>query len=539
MNSVLRTVAFPALCALGVLTSNLAARAELPHAIVTNQPSFRIPYRFDAEEMRRLRAKEIRLFLSRNAGLDWQHVQTVAPEAGRFDFRATTDGEYWFAVRTVDSANQLHPDANVVEPGLVVVIDRTAPDLQLLLQSPEPGRVQLSWSASDANLDLEKLNLEFSEGGAAWQAVKVNRQAAGQTSWSVPQGGQVAVRGSIADRAGNVGSAQTSVVVQPRGVGEPLRQRPDAADYNQPIAGSRPPANPSEVFNNYPFGPSTDARGSSATPVEPFSSFLAPSGRAVAPAQTQFPQEASIANSFSTPATMTSAAQNQSRFNTTQWASQTGRVGSGSRVRAVKSRRFEINYRIEDVGPSGVSAVEFYITQNHGQKWWKYGEDADKQSPFVVEVPEDGVYGFAIRVRSGVGLMDAPPQPGEEPSIVIVVDHTPPVVQLLPIQQGAGGQLNRLTISWQVRDDNPSDKPISLAYSANPNGPWEPICGWQPDTGSYVWTIGQSVPSRLYIRLVARDAAGNHSFVDTPQPLMVDLSKPTARILDVEANSVQ
>lgn len=215
------------------------------------------------------------------------------------------------------------------------------------------------------------------------------------------------------------------------------------------------------------------------------------------------------------------------------------RFGSNGRFRAVKSHRFEVNYRIDDVGPSGVSAVELFVTQNNGQKWWKYGDDADKQSPFVVEVPEDGVYGFAIRVRSGAGLADEPPQSGEEPSVVIVVDRTPPTVQLQPIQQGAGGQMNKLTISWRIADDNPSDKPISLAYSANPNGPWEPICGWQPDTGSYAWSVGHGVPSRLYIRLVARDAAGNHSFVDTPQPLLVDLSKPTGRIVDVESNGPQ
>ena len=109
----------------------------------------------------------------------------------------------------------------------------------------------------------------------------------------------------------------------------------------------------------------------------------------------------------------------------------------------------------------------------------------------------------------------------------------------MPIQQGGGGQINRLTISWRIADDNPSDKPISLAYSGNPNGPWEKICDWQPDTGSYVWNVGQGVPSRLYIRLAARDAAGNITLADTPQPLLVDLSKPTARIVDVEPNAPQ
>ncbi len=525
-------------CWLVALACSTVAWAQPPQAIVTNQSGFRIPYRFDQAEMRRLRAKEIRLVLSRNGGLEWQHVQTVSPEAGRFDFKAEVDGEYWFAVRTLDGANQLHPDANVVEPGLVVIVDRTPPDLQLLLQPSEAGKVQLSWSVSDANLDPTKLSLEFSQGGANWQPVNIKAQAAGQTSWSVPNGGQVSVRGSATDRAGNVGSAQTAVVVQAGGLGGPMRKRPDAADHTQPIAGSNLPPLP-ESTSNFPFGPSANSNVVPPPPADPFSGFSAPSNRSVAPAQapTQFPSEAKIANSF--PTTSNASTSDQGRVNTAEWGSSRSRFNSNGRFRAVKSHRFEVNYRIDDVGPSGVSAVELFVTQNNGQKWFKYGDDADKQSPFVVEVPEDGLYGFAIRVRSGAGLADEPPQPGEEPSVSIVVDRTPPQVQLAPIQQGAGGQMNKLTISWRIADDTPSDKPISLAYSATPNGPWEPICGWQSDTGSYTWSVGQGVPSRLYVRLVARDAAGNHSFVDTPQPLLVDLSKPTARIVDVESNGPQ
>lgn len=538
MKPFLRMVCGFAALACLTLANSAEARAQQPGAIYTNQPSFRIPYRFDQAEMRRLRAKEIRLFLSRNGGLEWQHAQTVAPEAGRFDFKAATDGEYWFAVRTLDGANQLHPDANVVEPGLVVIVDRTPPDLQLLLQPAEAGKVQLSWSVSDANLDPAKLTLEFSQGGANWQPVSVKAQAAGQTSWSVPNGGQVSVRGSATDRAGNVGSAQTAVAVQAGGLGGPMRKRPDAADYNQPIAGSNLPPMP-EPTANFPFGPSANNSVAPPPPADPFSAFGAPNTRSLAPAQapTQFPGEAKIANSF--PQTSVASTTGQGRINTAEWGLNRSRFHSSGRLRAVKSHRFEVNYRIDDVGPSGVSAVELFVTQNNGQKWFKYGDDQDKQSPFVVEVPEDGLYGFAIRVRSGAGLADDPPQPGEEPSVVIVVDRTPPQLQLLPIQQGAGGQMNKLSISWRMADDNPSDKPVSLAYSANPNGPWERICDWQPDTGNYVWNVGQGVPSRLYIRLAARDAAGNHSFVDTPQPLLVDLSKPTARIVDVESNGPQ
>ena len=538
MKPLLRIVcAFAALACLA-LCSSVEAWAQQPNAIFTNQPGFRIPYRFDQAEMRRLRAKEIRLFLSRNGGVEWQHAQTVAPEAGRFDFKAQVDGEYWFAVRTVDGTNQLHPDANVAEPGLIVIVDRTAPDLQLLLQQVEPGKVQLSWSVSDANLDLTKLSLEFSQAGGNWQPVSVKAQAAGQTIWSVPNGGQVSVRGSATDRAGNVGSSQTAVVVQAGGVGGPMRKRPDAADYNQPIAGSSPQTQES---NNFPFGSAASNAVAPPPPGDPFSPFPPPSSRSISAAQapTQFPGDGKVANSFSSTSTPIASSNGQGRVNTADWGLNRSRANSNGRFRAVRSHRFEVNYRIDDVGPSGVSAVELFVTQNNGQKWWKYGDDPDKQSPFVVEVPEDGIFGFAIRVRSGAGLADEPPQPGEEPSVVIVVDRTPPQAQLMPVQQGAGGQINRLLISWRIADENPSDKPVSLAYSANPNGPWERICDWQPDTSSYVWNVGQGVPSRLYIRLAARDAAGNNTVVDTPQPLLVDLSKPTGRIVDVESNGPQ
>ncbi len=544
----MKPLLFGVICFAGLLSAATAQAQQLPNPIITNQPSFRIPYRFDQAEMRRLQAKEIRLFLSRNGGLDWQPAGTVAPEAGRFDFKVPADGEYWFAVRTVDVRNQLHPDANIAEPGLIVIVDRQAPDLQLLLQQTDAGKVSLSWSASDANLDPAKLVLEYSQAGGEWQQVNVRAQAAGQTGWSVPGGGQVSVRGSAADRAGNVGSAQTAVVVQTGGAtgtptSNPMRRRPDAADYTQPVAGANGfsgPMPPAPEGSSFPFSPA--ASNSVPPPSDSFPGFGTPNVAPPVPklqqsSVTQFPTESRVANSF--PQTSATTGGGQGRINTAEWGMARRFNNSSGRFRAVKSHRFEINYRIDDVGPSGVSSVELFITQNNGQKWYKYGDDADRQSPFVVDVPEDGLYGFAIRVRSGAGLADDPPQSGEEPSIVLIVDRTPPVAQLMPVQQGAGGAMNKITISWRVTDDNPSDKPISLSYAANPNGPWEPICGWQQDTGSYAWQVGAGVPSRLYVRLVVRDAAGNHSFVDTPQPVLVDLSKPTARIVDVESNGPQ
>ena len=52
-----------ALTVCGVV-SDLHAAPPIAKPIYTNKPRFRIPYQFDAEEMRKLGAREIRLYVS-------------------------------------------------------------------------------------------------------------------------------------------------------------------------------------------------------------------------------------------------------------------------------------------------------------------------------------------------------------------------------------------------------------------------------------------------------------------------------------------
>jgi hypothetical protein len=205
-------------------------------------------------------------------------------------------------------------------------------------------------------------------------------------------------------------------------------------------------------------------------------------------------------------------------------------------VRSVRSRSFKIGYQLDDVGPSGVATVDLYITEDGGRKWYHYGSDADRTSPFDVVVPGDGEYGFTIRAQSGVGVAVDPPQPGDLPDIRIVVDQSPPVAQLLPLRQGQGSAHNQVLIEWTVADNWLHDQPVALSYSEGPNGPWRPIIDWSESTGRYVWTITEPVRRQIYVRLEARDAAGNIVEARSDHPVMVDLARPTARIVDVEAD---
>jgi hypothetical protein len=138
-------------------------------------------------------------------------------------------------------------------------------------------------------------------------------------------------------------------------------------------------------------------------------------------------------------------------------------------------------------------------------------------------------------VKSGIGLSNPPPQPGEAPESFIVVDREAPEVTLLPLTQGEGEQQNEVVISWSVLDEQLSDRPVSLFYSTSQeSGEWEPITGWMANSGRYQWAVSPQFRKSVYIRLDARDAAGNVTSVVSEEPIVLDRSRPQARITDVE-----
>ncbi len=538
----------------GNTAGTTASQPGLPNPVHTSRRSFRIPYQYDPSEISRLGAREIRLFVSVDRGVTWSHSQSVEPAAGRFEFQAANDGEFWFTVQTVDRDGQLHPGGRVLQPGLIVVVDSVKPTIEIDLREAAPGRVALDWTIIDNSVDPQSIVLEFTQSGQSdWQKLGVTPTATGTTSWSVPSGGLVAVRGRVRDRAGNESQSQFQIQINPvtaspqpaplvpgntvagtspfgGPIGQPLPP-PGASPYSLPQV---PPGSPAPLPTNP--APSTVPQfGTAPRPYTP------PQLGGLAP---------NTASSAGLPATQSPVMSPPLTNQNGQFVSAVpGSVGPSELPafqqpeaighRIVRDRSFKIDYRIDDIGPSGVGSVELYVTQDGGEKWYRYGVDEDRKSPFEVEVPMDGVFGFSIRVASGAGLSDPPPRPGDEPDIVIEVDASPPVVELNPLRQGTGEKRNRILITWQADDQRLSDNPIAISYSTTPGGPWTQITNWRENTGEYIWTVNAEIPPRLYVRIVARDAAGNIAKVDTPQPVLVDIAKPRARIVNVNPDGTR
>lgn len=543
---IISSLVLTVLLAKGSLSAQEAPKQDAPKPVHTNKTRFRIPYRFDAQEMARLRAQEIRLYTSIDQGQRWQLAQTVPPNSSKFEFQATADGEYWFAVRTLDGNNQLHPDEKIFTPGLKVIVDTTQPILKMNLRQSEPGKAELSWSAIDRNLDLDQLKLEYTQAGdKEWKSIRILPQAVGQTSWSVPSGGIVAVRGTITDHAGNSGVSQVQVSIDPAETVVPVPSQPD---FRRPVATEQPMPADSNLAKAFPEEEITpEAVASKAQPApmtEPFQAANHPFLPKEDSAGPTVPQVAE--NPFATRAATAiksipvgDRAEARPSALQGQYAKQEQQEAFEPKgaIRIVNSLTFEIGYQLNNVGPSGIDSVELFITNDNGNRWWRFGTDDDKQSPFHVEVPAEGIYGFVMRVHSGGGLGSSSPQNGDDPEMSVIVDRSPPEAKLISIQPATGDKGSQVLIRWKVADRYPSGAPVSLSYSTSLEGPWTPITGWQEDQSEFAWRINPQIPPRVYIKLDARDAAGNLTSITSEQAVSVDLSRPSAKIVDVESNN--
>ena len=200
----------------------------------------------------------------------------------------------------------------------------------------------------------------------------------------------------------------------------------------------------------------------------------------------------------------------------------------------VNSRRVHLNFEISDVGPSGVSSVELWATRD-GKSWQRYSNEPPPSGPLVVHVAEEGLYGFSIVVRNGLGLASPAPKQGEAPQMWIEVDETQPVVKMTECHVGKGPDAGMLHVNWEATDLHMKDKPITICTSKSKDGPWTPAVTGLPNTGKMDWTMPKDMPYEFYVRVEAADRAGNVGQVTTHEPMKVDTCRPRGTIISVDA----
>ena len=492
-------------------------------SVTTRQTRFAIPFQVRSNADKAA-AIEIQLHVSQDQGATWTLFARQHPTAGNFQFQAKADGQHWFAVRTLARDGSIFP-AEKLRPELAVNVDTLPPKLDLVATLGTAGEVQTTWEASDSQLAPESLKLEYQPGpGTAWQPIAIDHPApflnspsqTGQARWwPETNATQISVRAEVKDVAGN-----TTVI---------LRQ------LNLAHTGKRQ-GRPS---SRYKIAHRTDG----AVPWRP----VTPSVRS---SQDDVRERGMMIPAVADPAKNLLNANDSLGTKPRDVPTWTANHGAANRPTDADAKpaskpgqntpylsgylRFFLNYDLFSVGPSGIHAINVWGTQDGGQSWRHWTQDADRQSPVIIEVDQEGIYGFRIVAENNEGLSVPLPQPGEVADAQVAVDLTPPEVRLNSARYGRGANAGRLDIRWKATDNHLPEKPVTLKYRSAPDAGWQTIARHLPNTGQFDWRIDRHIPQQIYLRIEVSDRVGPLSTDQLEHPISTRGLVPRVRVRGVD-----
>jgi len=224
------------------------------------------------------------------------------------------------------------------------------------------------------------------------------------------------------------------------------------------------------------------------------------------------------------------------------------------RIDYVNTLKFDVDYGIQRMGRSGIQAAHLFVLKSQGS--WELVKrfpvrlmpgDKEQSLTLPYETKEEGTYGFFVLPESGAGKKADDPRKEDSPMVYVVVDTTPPYVQINGVQVKKGGARGPLVeITWKAADPNLMPQPISLEWSLDAKATkWNEIKyrldnNLTRDSGRYAWEVPDENLWKFYVRIRAVDKASNtgeHIWgqrdadgKNTPAEVIVDLDTPSATI---------
>lgn len=490
--------------------------AASPPLWKTRQTTFGIPFSINTS----LAApREVQLFVSADRGGSWRIYAREKPTARRFNFRAPRDGEYWFAVRTLPSQGQADNDTPR-QAEVRVVVDTKPPRVDFYAEVGSAGEVVTTWKVDDDHLQPQSLKVEYQAAyGQPWQPLAVKnspdqsqRTVSGKMSWWPKTSSRVVhVRASVRDTAGNVASVNRRVFLPqvdqpPRGIST-INNTPSQIPKDSFVANNNP-----------------GVRRGTPWPADK-QSYQLPGRQG---------QLADVGTPRNDPHPLEPPVDGQFVGHRPKQHDEPANVlPPGIKPRITRRKRFDLSYRVEETDRRDLTSVELWATRDGGRTWTRHSTDTDLQSPCTVEVTEDGAYGFRIVLAGQSGQLGAAPRPGDVADIWVVIDSASPTARLTSAIFGSGTQAGKLDIRWKADDPHLIQQPVTLMYSASPDGPWTTIAADLPNTGQFLWQVGSNVPQQVYLGLSVLDTAGNEGADRLREPVRLQGLAPKGRILDI------
>jgi hypothetical protein len=456
------------------------------------------------EEQDRPQVQAVRLFVRLLPG-DWHQQDTAPPTQKSFMYEVHQDGEYWFSVVSIDKSGVANPvDVRREPPQLVVVVDTQPPDVDIQPITGQGGETLLRCTVKDANPDYQNLKVSCRGPDQAWHALETVAGARGVFRVPGPEVLSGIIKVSAADLAKNVTTREVDlrealpqhVSALPAGPppGSPKAPEPITLESTAAVPLPQPGRNVPEVVS----GPQVAGSGGPALPGM----------------ESQGPRPSHVGGiertSYS-PGPVTAP-------------------GSPSR-QLLNTTRASLDYRLDQVGPSGVGKVEIWITGDEGKNWQRLCEDPYRRSPALLTLPGEGLFGLRLVVTNGNGFGGTPPAKGDPPTCWIEVDMTGPQAHLQDIEPTIKD--GAVEIRWTASDKNLGPEPVSLFYATKKEGPWLPIAHRLRNEGLYRWAFPREAGGQFFLRLEATDLVGNTTRCDLANPLMLDMTVPRAQVVGV------
>ncbi len=506
----------------------VALSAAPPDHWATNHRSLSVPVKFVE---RRSDLRQMILYVSSDRGRTWTESAVAPPDKESFPFYAPTDGMYWMKLCAVYRDGTRSPaDVSKGEAALKILVDTLKPVVRIVSAERQGDSIAVRWEIQEEHPDLRTLKMDYrsaEDAAQQWYTVPLEPVLNGSVQIRYPAAGGLTIRLQASDTAKNTN--MDTFDVPPAGFAHRGAEAPivQASAMNVPSGPSVLPNIPPAYNPPPPLPPPATNVGweRADAHVAPRPSQETWGGRALATASDTASRGPAGFDAGSGPAM-------PSRTFGTEPARRPQR-GALPPKQIVNSPEVVLEYQVQGAGPAGVGRVEVWITEDKGETWRLHASSEKSESTTLkIVLPGEKEYGLRLLALSRVGHGKPPPQPGDPPELVVEVDQTVPHIEILPPVPDPRHR-NTLTLSWIVSDPNLTANPITLEWSVSSNGPWNVIHAGLPNTGHYSWHVRERTPEQVFLRLGARDLAGNEDHQVTQQPVLVDLSEPEARLIRV------
>lgn len=503
------------------------------------------------------------LYVSSDQGQTWNLEATALPEQETFRFTVPNDGLYFCSIQLIYNNGKREPaDVTRAPPETKLLLDGTPPQIQISSAKRVGEEVAIDWSIQEKFLDEANTVVRYRSldtANSSWTVVPVSVANKRSLTFKPNVNGSVAVEVLVQDYVGNKNSAKADIAVvtaaqysaatgqpqyqpqppvqpiqppvQPVQPVQPISTTPDGAIIPGSIQTGGQLAMPRAVGND---SQQTQQQYDSQKLPQPSSPYVGMPGSTMIPSS-RVPTNAPTTSLETLP------------INTTSTDIKSIPVP----IKPINMTRFDLAYSIT-AGPAGVGGIDLWVTRNDGKSWQKWSRHDGKESPLKVVLDThfnpnvEGMYGFRLVPESGSRLSDLAPTAGTPPEFRVVVDVSAPQIQVFE-PMAHNDRPDVVVVRWRATDNNFGKEPVSIEWAESQTGPWRSISGndslpliansnsqvpiRMANTGEYSWRLpGELTSPKVYLKFTAWDLAGNKTEAMTRDPILVDLTRPRAKI---------